>query len=152
MAELFVDPNARHRLYVRDLGVVRFADSDDWFEIYERLPHRVRKEVERAGLRARMFFSSRAADGEASAEMDLAAGRRALLYHSIVAWSFCRAGVAVPVSEDVIDNLDDQLVEAMKDAVDAYYSASEMSADRKKSRAAALAGSGTQELEAGAAV
>lgn len=137
--DLYVNPKATQRIYVRDLGLPQFTDSDDWFEVYERMPHKVRKAVEQAGLRARMFWRRRADgrldDTDTSAELDLGAGKRALLYHSLVAWSFQRHGTIAVINEAALDMLDDALVEAMKDVVEAHYNASDRTEDEKKSPA-----------------
>lgn len=142
----FIDPQARHRIYLRELPVPRLKDSEDWVEIYEELPYGVAAAVEREGLRARMVVSG-APSGETPLELDLFAARRALLVHAILDWSLVDGqGNKVPVGtveerRKALEQLPDWLVRALMDAVDSYYASRRL--DSKNRPADVAGGEGT---------
>ncbi|GBD12543.1 hypothetical protein HRbin24_00551 [bacterium HR24] len=143
MESLFIDPEARHRIYLRDLPVPRLEGSEDWVEVYAELPYGVAVAVEREGLRARMLLSSSDARGaEIPLELDLLAARRALLVHAILDWSLAdKDGRKVPVGtveerRRAIERLPDWLVRALMDAVDSYYASRRLDAKNRPAGAA----------------
>lgn len=130
--ELFIDPTEKHRFQLADAFPDREGMESYWFEINAEMPHRVRRAIERESLRARVYVLGR--DGmDSSAEMDLGAARRTLLYESVVAWNFTRKGRPMPVMVSSFDDLPDWLVQKMTNLVDDYYAARERSPDEKKS-------------------
>jgi len=149
MESLFIDPEARHRIYLRDLPVPRLADSEDWVEIYADLPYGVAMAVEREGLRARMLLSpNEGRSGEVPIELDLMAARRALLVHALLDWSLTdREGRKVPIDtleqrRRALERLPDWLVRALMDAVDNYYASRRL--DSKNRPPAAAFGEGAE--------
>jgi hypothetical protein len=143
MESFFIDPEARHRIYLRDLPVPRLQDSEDWVEIYAELPYGVAMAVEREGLRARMVLgSNNSTSGEVPVELDLLAARRALLVHALLDWSLVdRDGRKVPVDtieqkRRALERLPDWLVRALMDAVDSYYASRRLDAKNRAHTAA----------------
>lgn len=148
MESLFIDPEARHRIYLRDLPVPRLKESEDWVEIYADLPYGVAAAVEREGLRARMVLGQGGPSGEVPVELDLLAARRALLVHAILDWSLAdREGRKVPVAtveerRRAIERLPEWLVRALMDAVDSYYASRRLDLKNRPPTAAGGEGAG----------
>lgn len=129
MASYFIDPEARHRIWLRDLGIPRLAESEDWVEIYAELPYRVAEAVRQAGLKGRAYIPAGREAAEVPLELDLTASRRELLLQVLLAWSLTDGeGRPVPIAdrrqkEEALGRLPDWLVQALLQAVDEYYAA-----------------------------
>lgn len=131
---IFIDPEARHRIYIRDLGIDDLADSEDWVEIYMRMPAKVQMEIQRAGL-----LPVRMNDPEA--RIDVAAGLTALLRHSLVTWSWPRT-----IDDRNVGLIRADVSTALALAINAHYGVISRTEEEKKSFTAT--GTGTDGRQA----
>lgn len=121
----FVDPNARHRISLRE-----YDGSDEWFEIPVDQAESDRLAVQDALLTSHMSVAK--GDNSATTETRLQRQFETLLGRTIKGWSFVGPdGNAAPVNARSIASLG-PVGRWMADQIDAYYEGRRMTPEQRR--------------------